>query len=280
MIGTISAACFNPCGNSSSARILSSRTLAIELFRRHTIDVFVSASVARDTAFKPVRIADLHVWGQVSHFTFRKAYFDGEPYEPLTTRKLLDTLTPGAVFIDIGANRGYFTLLAALRIAPQGRVIAFEPNPAVLVHLRNAIRMNGVDNQVAIHQLALSDHEAPTASFYVPDVVGNDGFSSLLPLGVDRSASAIDVAVTTYDAWATAHDAPRADLMKIDVEGAELGVLSGMAETLREKPPRHIVLETTEGSAACELLRSAGYRREPLEVSDEGFGNWLFTLPS
>ena len=70
-------------------------------------------------------------------------------YEPETTRLFKETVKPGMVVVDIGAHVGYYTLLAAKQVGPDGKVYAFEPEPGNHALLLKNIGMNGYDNVVA-----------------------------------------------------------------------------------------------------------------------------------
>lgn len=158
---------------------------------------------------------------------------------------ILNYLREGDVFVDVGANLGYFSICAGLRVGPAGRVHAIEPAEENLALLKANVDLNGLSN-VEIHGLAVSDRcgEAPLfrAEF-------NNGAHSLLQK--DKLIPGEKVLVTTLDNLLQGERAPR--LIKIDVQGAEPYVLRGMKSLLDNcgtKPA--IVLEFT----AVDLARS------------------------
>ena len=81
--------------------------------------------------------------------TAREAFFTGR-YGPQETALLGAALRPGATFVDVGANWGYFTLLAAHRVGPAGRVVALEPDPRLFALLRANLAANGIGWAVAL----------------------------------------------------------------------------------------------------------------------------------
>ncbi|MCI4369246.1 MAG: FkbM family methyltransferase, partial [Thermoplasmata archaeon] len=81
----------------------------------------------------------------------------GELYEPDVTQFIERTLVHGGTFMDVGANSGYFTLLASARVGPTGVVHAFEPNPEAVARLERNLKLNGCKN-VVVHPVALGAH--------------------------------------------------------------------------------------------------------------------------
>ena len=79
-----------------------------------------------------------------------------QQYEPHVTKALRNLLKPGDVFVDVGANIGYFTLLASTLVGPSGNVISFEPNPNNCELLRRSLTQNNVAN-VRLHQNAVAE---------------------------------------------------------------------------------------------------------------------------
>ncbi len=117
----------------------------------------------------------------VTEFTVAPLHFGGPLYEPRTARCLRDRLPPGGVFVDVGANHGYFTVMAASLLGPAGRVYAFEPNPAVVRQLEHHLQINGLSPRVTILPLALTDRQEAGVPLFVSLSPGNSGLSSLNP---------------------------------------------------------------------------------------------------
>ncbi len=169
-----------------------------------------------------------------------------------------------SVFVDIGANHGEFTLYAAKRV-PAGRVVAFEPVPGTFKHLQENVALNGFTN-VTLCQAALGDHQGEV-SIFAPLDPGFDCNSSLF-LPADRPAQATTVPLDTLDAAVRRLGIGKVDVMKIDVEGAEVTMLRGARETLRAFRPTLIVelsesslnAAGTSGRELADLLGELGYQ--------------------
>lgn len=176
---------------------------------------------------------------------------------------LSEVLTPGSVFYDIGANVGFFAVLAASKVTSSGRVYAFEPLPENLTVLRRNIELNGFDN-VDVRPIAVGA-ERGTASLWLGQerTPGRLTYDNSAPEGRWKRTS---VQVTTIDDEVSAGRISPPDVVKIDIEGGEVLALQGMEKTLRQHRP--IVLCELHGtnSAVAEVLESAGYRLSVLEM--------------
>jgi FkbM family methyltransferase len=210
-------------------------------------------------------------------------YFHAEPYEPELTAFIAEVVRPGSVFVDVGANIGLFTLLAARRASPGGRVLAFEPHPEARARMQHLLALNGLADLVTVSDAALSDRSGPNAPlFLASDSVLSTLDPSVAPLAAEYAFStSVDVPVASLDDWLAAagpawSETP-IDVMKIDVEGTEERVLRGMTRTLARNPSIRIVCETTAGGATDILFKAAGFTVRPLDVRRGSFGNYLYT---
>ena len=160
-------------------------------------------------------------------------YFHGEPYEPELTA-IVASLRPGDVFVDIGANVGFFSLVAAKRLGTRGRVIAFEPHPGARARMQAVLERNHVTT-VEIVPAAVADADGATLRLYL---TGQSELSTLNPVDSPmanvRFDAHIDVPSVTLDRWLETRgiDPETISLIKIDVEGAEGRVIAGMRDTL------------------------------------------------
>lgn len=223
--------------------------------------------------FRHVMVGDTRLLLDITEFTTSSLYFGNVPYEPKTTAYIRRYLRPGSVFVDIGANHGYFTVLAAALVGEGGRVFAFEPNPPVFEQLDEHVRLNGFHRHVVRIQQALSDTTNEAAPFFVSQCSSNSGLSSLVPgasavsvggLSLDQS---ISVRTETFDHWLALSGVDRVDLVKIDTEGAEAHVARGMSRALQDRRVARIVCETCWDSDAHRLLCGFGLIPRAIETN-------------
>ena len=165
-------------------------------------------------------------------------------FEPNEFAFLDQVLKPGMVFFDVGANDGYFTLFAACRLGPAGRVIAVEPSTRERVNLQCNVEANRLTN-VTVVPLALGVGPG-TASLRLAKGT-HSGHNTLGNFAHDnvQMDSFEEVKVDALDAVATRLGLARVDFIKIDVEGAEASVIDGAREVLRQMRPT-LLLEINE----------------------------------
>jgi FkbM family methyltransferase len=178
-------------------------------------------------------------------------------YEPVQSEAFQRLINPGSVVFDVGAHVGYYTVLSSDLAGPRGRVIAFEPLPANLKYLRRHVRMNGCDN-VRILTNCVGEGSAIAR------------FDDSHGTGVGHLASegTLEVQVRSLDEMVESGELPVPQFIKIDVEGAELLVLSGAERLLRRHRPT-VVLSTHSDDLDCaclERLSEFGYEVEHLEA--------------
>lgn len=181
--------------------------------------------------------------------------------EPPVQEALRRLLAPGAVFYDVGANVGFFTILGARLVGAGGRVVAFEPVPACA----RAVASNIALNDFAHAQI----REAAVGAASGRDrllVVGEASWSHLASTGRHADVrDEIDVAVVAIDELVDAGDIPPPDVVKIDTEGAELQALEGMRATITSHRPA-IVCELHDTNAAfCSLMDEFDYTTTNLD---------------
>ena len=159
-------------------------------------------------------------------------------YEPGTTRLFKETVNPGMVVVDIGAHVGYYTLLAAKQVGPKGKVYSFEPEQDNHALLLKNIAMNGYDN-VVVTQMAVSDRMG-SSTLYLADL--DSGRHSMYQHGLPERGST-PVNTTTLDSFLASEEWPHIDLVKIDVEGAEVSVLDGMTILMERNAGLKFIIE-------------------------------------
>lgn len=158
-------------------------------------------------------------------------------YDAHITRYLLKNLKGGDTFLDIGANIGYYSLVAGT-IDPGVRVIAIEPVRSNFEKLKTHLEKNGITLGSAYHYAAGSTTGQVTIFHSGP---ANEGMSALHP-PEDHTGTREPVEMIVLDSWEVTRSLPRIDLIKIDTEGNEKEVLRGMKELIRKHRPR-IILE-------------------------------------
>jgi FkbM family methyltransferase len=194
----------------------------------------------------------------------RTVYFTGT-YEPGLVRLLDAELRPGDVVLDVGAHVGVHALGAARRLRDLGggRVVAFEPTADSAAAIRAGAARNGL--AVAVVEAALGEEEGAVELFADPRYGGHDaGVRSQFGEGEAVQTAAL----TTLDAWASAAGLDRLDVVKLDIEGAEILALRGARATLGRLRPRllaievkDVVMERGPGDEAAlhALLAECGY---------------------
>jgi FkbM family methyltransferase len=181
-------------------------------------------------------------------------------------------LPEDGVFVDVGANQGELTLVAARR-ARRGRVVSFEPVPQWHDRLAENVALNRFAN-VTLVRAGVSDHEGTAEMFTSHDTKAqasfNEGLSSFQRSGY-RDTSVGTFPLVTLDAWASRETLARLDLLKIDTEGSERAVLEGASATLERFHPM-LLLELNQ-----ETFGAAGYTGETLAgwLRERGYALFL-----
>jgi FkbM family methyltransferase len=171
---------------------------------------------------------------------------EGVLWEPEISALLDVILKTAMTFVDVGAHIGFHTLHAARMLGPSGAVIAFEPTPEVFELLQRSVRLNGLESICRCMNLALSFSEG-LAAFHVSTLCGHN---SLYPLGDTQEESELQVKTARLDDLL--RETRRIDVVKLDVEGAELDVLEGMKAILANH--RDILLIVEYGVPHLERL--------------------------
>jgi FkbM family methyltransferase len=194
-----------------------------------------------------------------------KALFLYGTVEISETRLVQALLQPGMTFIDVGANIGYYSLIAAKLVGAMGAVHCFEPNSDIRNTLETHVLLNGFEN-VTISGEALTDVTG-TVRFYKSIVSENNGISSIMPgsgLGEAESVPAV-----TLDDLA-ARLGRRIDLVKIDVEGAESQVFTGGRSLLSRPDAPALIFESFDVAPMRTFLSGYGYAVRHLHYTLRG----------
>ena len=247
-----------------------------DIIRRRAIEQFSSA---------PSSIATTHFNGvqyelDMSLHRMMKKYFVHTP-EMFLERIFERCLVPGTIFVDIGANCGYWSANAATLVGPSGEVHAFEPVPQYFSMVRRLADLNP-DYRIIANQMACGARSETLSMAVVgpgPENFNNYdtniGSSSLAAGFLDHArelTEVIDVQVVPFDAYVRQRDLDldRIGLVKIDVEGFESAVFDGMQDLLTKKGRKVPILceiltdrtraEPLDGRVIIERLEACGYQ--------------------
>jgi len=200
-------------------------------------------------------------------------YRSGDIERPVQNA-IADAMFDGAVFFDIGANVGFFTLVAAGAVDDAATLVAFEPRADVAEALAKNMRRNQLD--VDVWEAAVGDRDGTIELL----VAGHPGGATIEPTKAVDTTGTCSVRQVTIDALVAKGLVPMPDVVKIDVEGAEPAVVRGMASTLRAGGPTVIYeIDAATSDEADDqfervdsLLRDAGYTSVRLDPSYESSG--------
>jgi FkbM family methyltransferase len=199
-----------------------------------------------------------------------RGLYVGGTYEPNEFMFLSQVLRAGMTFIDVGANDGLYTLFAAKRVGPSGRVVALEPSGREFVRLERNLRLNRLANICPL-RLAASDREG-VATLRIAGF-GHEGCNTLggFAYAIEQEGTE-EVRLTTLDNIVNEQALTRVDVVKIDAEGGELRVLKGAHTILTTYRPL-ILLELVEAA----LVHQGASREAVLSFLQEvGYRFWIF----
>jgi FkbM family methyltransferase len=181
-------------------------------------------------------------------------------------RILEHVLERGDSFVDVGANHGSYSMMAAAIVGPAGAVVACEPQPRLAALLRRSFQESGY-RQAHVHEVACSDQEGTVDLFIPHSGSGSAGiYGEFSARGPHRRLSVRGARLDDLVSWRTL---PGKVLLKLDVEGSELSALRGAERFIRERQPT-VLFEINPASARAaghttaevmECLRSFGYSR-------------------
>ena len=193
-------------------------------------------------------------------------------YERGLVKTLKSFLKPGMVFVDLGANIGYFSAIAAALVGNEGRVFAFEPSPALYARLRRNL---SPFERAVVCEFAASDTNGPVPLYLHPR---ESGWASLFPDHDARIGTRVDS--IRLDDWVQEVGLDRLDFIKLDIEGSEYAALLGAQPLLRRFRP----VIFAELNSVC-LARSQRTPEEVLRLlSDAGYSchrreDGVFAIP-
>jgi FkbM family methyltransferase len=199
-------------------------------------------------------------------------------YERAETTLVLDYLKPGMTVIDVGANSGYYTALAASRVGPGGRIFAIEPNQRPFARLQTLISENRIP--ASAFNFGVGDVAGESGIYQTPNST-NDTATMVPHPGLDPLAR---VPIRTLDDCIEEWHLDSVDLVKIDVEGWEPRILKGARRAMQDHRIKAILCEFCEDwllkvgssrAALAKIFYDGGYIPHS---DDPGLDNYLFTV--
>ncbi|MEU5956666.1 FkbM family methyltransferase [Streptomyces sp. NPDC047525] len=193
-------------------------------------------------------------------------------WEPHMTRWLQSRLRTGDTFVDVGANIGYFAVLGSRLVGSAGRVVAIEASPAFHERVLRHIRLNDCANVRAVNAAVSDSHETLT---FVLASSNNMGANSIVPYD-GPAESSFEMKARPLPEILDEDELTRARVIKIDVEGAEGGVMRGLAPVLGQlRPDVEIAVEVTP-----ERMAQLGDSIEELMDTMAEHGFHTYRLPT
>ena len=197
-------------------------------------------------------------------------------YEPHVSQLIGNILQPGDIFYDIGANAGYFTLVAAQKVGSSGFVFAFDPVTLNSEVIKKQIALNDLGSFCKVEALAISNHEGK-APFVIPSRNANAHLVDIAAPNVQADGEIIEVKLTTLDQFVLNH--PHPTLIKMDIEGAEVAALEG-ANQLLSGPEAPVMLVSTHSveldARVKHILKKHGYGM----INLSGFEQMVYARPN
>lgn len=218
-------------------------------------------------------LAGLRIFGPFNEYSFDLAL---GKYEPEVTAVIMEICRKDMTAFDIGANLGFHTLLFSKLVGKDGKVYAFEPMPETSKWLKETIKNNGIGN-VSVHQVAISNksgeglmksQDAVDRCATLSQEKGASCYTTGNSKSLAKKCECVTVLTITLDEFCICENIKGMDLIKIDVEGAEMVVLEGL-ENIKYHKVRPVLIIEIWGEEhlkrAPELLRQWGYDVKTLD---------------
>lgn len=192
-------------------------------------------------------------------------------YEPTKQELLSSSTRPGDVVYDLGANVGFYSLLASVLVGPHGHVFSFEPVPRNLGFLRRHLELNSVKNCTILDVAVARSNGTAAFDFGVNSHSGHLG---------KGSTDGTVVRTVNLDSLVASGEIKPPNLIKCDVEGAEFDALTGATQTLSQYHPSILLaLHGREVADKCRaLLASLGYQVKLIEGASLDLASEIFAV--
>jgi FkbM family methyltransferase len=193
-------------------------------------------------------------------------------YEYGKQKMFAQAIRSGQVVYDLGANVGFYSLLASALVGPTGRVFAFEPDPANVRVLRRHLELNQISNCTVIES-AISN-----SAGYADFAFGDSRSTGRLD---QRSSDGLRVRTVALDELLRSGELPAPDIMKCDIEGGEHRALLGACEILTQHTPT-IFLAThglQQHELCCRLLGELDYKLVPMDALKIEWASEVLAVP-
>lgn len=190
------------------------------------------------------------------HHRYVSGYWTGQ-YELDMQRALQRELAAGGCFYDVGANAGFFSLVATRLVGEGGHVVSFDPDPDNCASMREQIELNGLAGRWAVEQKGVADQAGETT--FERDQPGSpkghlrDTGAAGFDAEGGHKMESLRVELTALDDALANHPAPT--VIKMDIEGAEVMAMRGAARVLAEARPTWLI--ETHGPEAERVVREA-----------------------
>lgn len=200
--------------------------------------------------------------------------------EPDVQDALATVVRAGLTFYDVGSNVGFHAMIAARLVGPSGHVICFEPFPENANQIEYNARLNGFTN-VNVRREALGNHDG-SGRFLTSE---EPTWGKLDSAGSEpsRMSGELQVAVRSLESVVGETALPVPDVIKIDVEGGEVDVLSGAARILRENRPILLIELHGTNAEVAEALEEFGYRAgvlgSPRTITESPWYAYVIAVP-
>lgn len=187
-------------------------------------------------------------------------------FEPFMTKVFREQIRPGDIVVDIGANIGYYTLIASRKAGNTGNVIAYEPEPENCIFLEKNISANNLNN-VIVKKHALGDRTGK-ANLYL----SNDNKCTHALVANRPSSEKISIDIDTLDHSLSEAGINRVDVIKMDIEGAESIAIHGMLQTLKNNPSISVFTEFYPSAIVRMNHKPINFL---MELKRAGFSLWV-----